>query len=245
MTHSIILPTIYGQIIVNRYDGNQTQYLLRTGKAIDHDEIANTVQLIEPGTDAVDIGTCFGIWTLAFSQRARKVYSFEAQRILYNQLCGTLALNGIENVFTENAVVGAKHDLIDAPKYDYNGYLEFGCVYFCPQTKQGRMAQEVQASTEKVRVVPLDAYNLSNIGLIKIDVEGMELEVLNGARKTIQDNRPILHIEIFMLDRALLTAYMDEMNYGSFDNTENMIAFPNERYSVELLEDGKRKMSKK
>ena len=35
-----------------------------------------------------------------------------------------------------------------------------------------------------------------NIGFIKIDVEGHELEVINGARKLIKENKPILLIEI-------------------------------------------------
>jgi FkbM family methyltransferase len=238
MTHSVVLPTIYGQMIVNRYDGNQTQHLLRTGRAIDHDEIMSVAQLIDPGMDAVDIGTCFGAWTLAFSQRARKVYSFEPQRLIYNQLCGSLALNGIENVRTYNVAVGAETAILNVPKYNYNDYLEFGCVYFCPKTKQGRMAQEVQPSEETVYQVPLDIFKLENIGLMKIDTEGMELEVLAGAKETIERNRPILHLEIFMLDRAKLDEYLKNWNYISFDNSGDMLAAPREKFALSKNEAG-------
>ena len=47
----------------------------------------------------------------------------------------------------------------------------------------------------KVDCRTIDSFNFSNVGLIKIDVEGAEKEVLMGARNTIIDNRPNLIIE--------------------------------------------------
>ncbi|MEI9988010.1 MAG: FkbM family methyltransferase [Aliidongia sp.] len=47
----------------------------------------------------------------------------------------------------------------------------------------------------EVRVSPIDALDLSDIGVIKIDVEGHEFDVLNGARRTIIARKPIVIIE--------------------------------------------------
>lgn len=236
MSYTIILPTVYGNMLVNRFDGNQTTQLLTTGHAIDFPEIDIVKQFIEPGTNAVDIGTCFGCWTLAFSKKAAKVYSFEAQRIVYNQLCGSLALNAIENVFAYNVAVGSKSGILDVPKYSYYAPLEFGCVYFCPRTVQGEMKQEVQPSTETVNLVTLDSYNLTNVSVIKIDVEGMEVDVLEGAKKTIETNRPVLCVEMFMVAREIFET-LSAQNYIFLDNQSNTIALPAEKFAIETAED--------
>jgi len=47
-----------------------------------------------------------------------------------------------------------------------------------------------------IQALPLDSFDLKDVELIKIDVEGYELEVLKGAEKTINNNRPIIIIEV-------------------------------------------------
>ena len=47
-----------------------------------------------------------------------------------------------------------------------------------------------------VQLTTLDAYAIEGVDLIKIDVEGCELEVLEGARRTITASRPVLIVEI-------------------------------------------------
>ena len=44
----------------------------------------------------------------------------------------------------------------------------------------------------------LDSYDFSNVTFIKIDVEGLELEVLKGAEKTIEQNHPDVMVEIHL-----------------------------------------------
>lgn len=50
--------------------------------------------------------------------------------------------------------------------------------------------------TLRVPIRTLDSYNLSNVGFIKIDVEGHEMDVLHGAEATLRRNRPNLLIEV-------------------------------------------------
>jgi hypothetical protein len=54
---SVIVPTAYGQMIVNRNDINQTNPLFKTGLAIDHDEISmlgEVLRLCEPDPVFID-----------------------------------------------------------------------------------------------------------------------------------------------------------------------------------------------
>jgi len=60
--------------------------------------------------------------------------------------------------------------------------------------------------------IPLDLINIANISMIKIDVENHELHVLEGARKTIVRNKPIIFIE------NLYHGHPEVCPVGKFDN---------------------------
>jgi FkbM family methyltransferase len=70
-----------------------------------------------------------------------------------------------------------------------------------------------------VQTKPLDDFNFSNVKIIKIDVEGHELEVLSGASLTIMKNRPILLIEV--VNNPLVFAALKAIDYDVywFDRT--------------------------
>lgn len=61
-------------------------------------------------------------------------------------------------------------------------------------------------SYDSVPIRTLDSHNLSNVSLIKIDVEGMEAEVLRGAADTINHFHPILYIEAIDIESSRLNA---------------------------------------
>lgn len=239
MTYTIQLPTEYGTMLVNRHDINQTQHLLQTGRAIDHKDIENVLNFVEPGSTVIDAGACFGAWTLAFARKAAKVYSFEAQRLLFQQVCGSLALNGIENVFAHNVALGASSGYsIAVPKYDYNKTLQFGCVYLCKRDKHGEMTQEIPSSAERVRCAMIDDYALSNISVIKIDVEGMEGEVLRGAGHAINLHRPVLFVETLLVGQPLVESYFEGMDYSFVNTGMDVLCIPNEKYALSQTAEG-------
>ena len=64
------------------------------------------------------------------------------------------------------------------------------------------------------KLVALDEYlkECSKIDLIKIDVEGMEVDVLNGALKTIEKNKPVIVIESFN-HKEEIDKIFNELNY--------------------------------
>lgn len=72
---------------------------------------------------------------------------------------------------------------------------------------------------DKVEVRSLDSYKLKDITMMKIDVEGVEEKVLEGSRKTIERNRPIIFVENLgwgwpdLFDRDRLNAFFGEIGY--------------------------------
>jgi hypothetical protein len=84
----------------------------------------------------------------------------------------------------------------------------------------------------------LDYFEFEDISFIKIDVEGFELEVLEGSIKTINENRPIINLEYHKeADANLLFKFIDNINYtiiyldydGQFipDRCNQLLLIPN------------------
>ncbi|MDD9876627.1 MAG: FkbM family methyltransferase [Magnetovibrio sp.] len=110
---------------------------------------------------------------------------------MHQILCANVALNGLENVRARHAALGAEPGQIIVPGIDYEkggnyGGLELG------KYEQG----------ERVAVETIDALNLKACHFIKIDVEGMENEVLDGAADTLARHQPVLYVENDRRERA-------------------------------------------
>jgi FkbM family methyltransferase len=123
------------------------------------------------------------------------VYAFEPQRIVFQTLCANMALNSVVNVHCRPEALGESPRTIMVPPIDYSSENNFGGM-----TLGGRAG-------EAVAVVTLDSLNLPRCDFLKIDVEGMELNVLKGAARTIETLRPILYVEN---DRGELSAPLIE-----------------------------------
>lgn len=63
----------------------------------------------------------------------------------------------------------------------------------------------------KIPMITIDSLNLSECDVIQLDVEGFELDVLQGAQETIRKHRPLIQLERF--DRDVNVAYMDSIGY--------------------------------
>jgi hypothetical protein len=60
--------------------------------------------------------------------------------------------------------------------------------------------------------------------MIKLDIQGMELEALEGARHTIERSRPIMLVESIKAGRERLRAFLDERGYKVVDAGLNLLA---------------------
>ncbi len=232
VSYTIVLPSVYGQVMVNRFDTNQTNALIKTASAIDTHEIAVMAQLasqLPQGSTIVDMGANFGLYTLAMAKacflRGCTLHAFEAQRVIAYMVCGTLALNAVENAIVHHLAVGATEGEIDIPKFDYRQISSYGSVEFGKEQKEF-IGQPRQASSEKVRQVSLDCMSLSNVRLMKIDIEGMEEAALEGAKVTIERDRPLCLVEWIKSDKAALVTYFKQRNYTVLDWGMNILCLP-------------------
>jgi FkbM family methyltransferase len=167
------------------------------------------------GTNVVDIGANNGQITIEFANLvgdSGKIYSFEPQRIIFQQLCGNVFVNGLDNVYAYNVALGDEEGLtrIERPDYFSNQRVNFGDVHV--GTEKGEDIVEIRK---------LDSYNFENISIIKIDVQGLEKRVILGAKETINKNRPIIYIEveeeqlnIYGDTQETLLSVLQELNYS-------------------------------
>jgi FkbM family methyltransferase len=168
-------------------------------------------QCLGPGDVALDIGANLGAHTLPLARLVGPtgaVFAFEPQRILFQILCGNVALNEIPNVHVLPVALGRAPGRAKVPALDYRGASNFGGVSLGA------------AHGEDVPVVPLDQLEVSKAKLIKIDVEGMELDVLAGAKATLARCRPILYVENDRADKAeALVARLQDDGYRMWWHT--------------------------
>lgn len=70
----------------------------------------------------------------------------------------------------------------------------------------------------------VDALDLPRVDLMKIDVEGMETEVLAGAAQTVARHLPVLQIEILKTDHDAVRAVLEPLGYRFYYSGINMLA---------------------
>jgi FkbM family methyltransferase len=144
-------------------------------------------QLVEPGDTVVEIGANLGALTVPLARFVGddgRVIACEPQRIVFQQLCANLALNGLSNVDARQVAVSDCSGTILVPRLDYTAVANYGGVPL-GQWEAG----------ETVPVVTVDCWELPRLHLLKVDVEGMECEVLRGAMLTIERCRPLIYVE--------------------------------------------------
>jgi FkbM family methyltransferase len=112
------------------------------------------------------------------------VIAFEPQRAMFYLLCANLALNEQFQVRAYRAAAGSAVGAIKVPRIDHRADANFGGV-----------SLHASGPGEDVPLIVVDGFPLASLRLLKIDVEGMEAEVLLGARQTIARHRPILYVE--------------------------------------------------
>lgn len=141
-------------------------------------------QYARPGSTVLDIGAHIGTHTLTLAQAVGpegQVLAFEPQPKLFRELFLNMAMNGLHNISFYWAGAG-----------DREGSIELGPLNATNEGGSGLGGGTGQI----VQLITIDSLQLSNVSMIKIDVEGMEEQVLDGARETILANRPIIIIEI-------------------------------------------------
>lgn len=193
-----------------------SNYIINTG-IYEYNLINWCKQFLDKDKIFLDIGAHMGTYSIILSDYCKHVYSFEAQKNTYYNLCGGIALNNKNNITAIHTALGNKED---------NGTI----MYLSQTSDDGgtsTMDMDVVNNTNsdilnkyKVKVTSLDSYNLNNIGFIKIDVEGWEINVLKGAEKTlIRNSYPQIIFEVwddewYINKKNKLLEYLDDFGYN-------------------------------
>jgi FkbM family methyltransferase len=153
-------------------------------------EVALFRELVGPGQTVLDVGANIGAHSVALATLVGptgRVLAFEPQHALFYCLCGNVALNALSQVRCQQSAVGDAAGTIPVPEVDYSRENNFGGI---------SLANDFRGvPTYLVPVVRIDDLKLAACHLIKIDVEGMERQVLQGAAETIRRCQPLLYVE--------------------------------------------------
>jgi len=157
----------------------------------------------------VEVGANIGAHTLFFARHVGPtgaVLAFEPQRIVFQTLCANLALNSVTNVDCRHQAVGAVGGEVVVPEVDYRREQNFG-----------GLALGSYQEGERVRLVTIDGLNLGRCHLLKIDVEGMEQAVLEGATATLSRLKPVLYVENDRREKSAdLIRFLDAQGYAMY-----------------------------
>jgi FkbM family methyltransferase len=198
----------YGQMVYNVHD----QYVgrsLELYSEFSEGEVAIFRQIVQPGQIVLDIGANIGCHTVFFARQVGlggAVMAFEPQRCVFQMLCANMAINSIPNAWCMHAAVGTQPGQILVPMLDFHR-----------ENNVGGLGLGDFSFGESVQVLTLDGLNLGAVHFIKVDVEGMEEQVLRGAVQTLERFKPVLYVENDRQEKSVsLIRFIDSQGYAMF-----------------------------
>jgi FkbM family methyltransferase len=158
-------------------------------------EMYAMAKLIEHGMCVVDVGANAGVFTLMASKLVGSegsVHAFEPSPRDRDRLLANISANAISNVKVNAAALGRGPGkaVLSVSAADHPGHNTVGGFAY---------SDDVRAYSVEVEVTSLDdfaqANQLTRLDLLKIDVEGSETAVLQGARESLRKFRPVIVAE--------------------------------------------------
>jgi len=166
--------------------------------------IAKEVLRDIPSPTVLDVGCNLGAFSIPIGEHllvtGGSVHSFDAQRAVFYQACGACALNGLDNIFMHNLAVGDKQGQIDVPLLDLTATNSVGGLSLDKEYNRLRSNDfTFKTGVESVPMITLDTFltpaQCDRLVLMKVDVEGFELEVFLGASQLLLSQHPTLIFE--------------------------------------------------
>ena len=153
-------------------------------------QLALKILLDKPDGLVLDIGANLGTFCVPLAQKipALKFHAFEPQRIIYYQLCANTIINSLGNVYTYEAGLSNQEADIELEVPDYTAETNIGAFSIDKEVRENEYECKTSGGKEKIILMTLDSIGFENVRLIKIDVEGHELEVIKGGIETIKAN---------------------------------------------------------
>ena len=146
---------------------------------------------LKPGMTVVDAGANVGLHTLFFAKRVGpegRVYAFEPGQSAFVRLQSHVERNKLANVRCFHCALGAAEGVVALAENCQDNSRNFVVE-----------SSSKPIGTKNIALRPLDQVlkeeSVGRVDFLKIDVEGAELEVLRGARQTLQNKKPVVLFE--------------------------------------------------
>ena len=241
----VLAASDHGTMIVNRLDyhmvdersGIGVGFQILEGASFDPQEVDTALSLLGlrrkyfgDGVVALDCGANIGVHTVEWANHMHgwgEVIAVEAQERLFYALAGNIAINNCFNARALHAAVAAKAGMMRVPTPDYLKAGSFGSLELRRREDTEFIGQPIDYSEEKssvIRTVTIDSFELARIDMIKIDVEGMEIEAIEGGEASLTRTRPILIVESIKTDKTKLRAALERLDYRLFEMGLNLCA---------------------
>jgi len=168
-------------------------------------ELKDTLKFTK-GMNFLDVGAHIGKYTLRAAAKIGnqgKVIAIEPDRNNFALLVRNIELNKLHNCIPLNLAA-----------YSTDGEVN---LFLGPSSAEHSITEDSKKGSYKVKAKALDnvlnEIRIEKVDLIKIDVEGAELEVLKGLRKTLKKDNPTLVIELLKTDRNKIINYLADLGY--------------------------------
>jgi len=241
----VLASSNHGTMIVNRNDyhmigpdrGFGVGHQILSTASFDQSEVDLALILLRlrqyhwgDGVFGLDCGANIGVHTIEWAKAMTgwgEVLAFEAQERVFYALAGNIAINNCLNASARHAAVGATCGTLNIPEPDYLVPSSFGSLELRQRENNEFIGQKIDYSDallKPVDMVSIDSLKLRRVDLIKIDVEGMEMEVLDGAVATVARCRPVLLVEVIKSDRTALETALAGAGYATMNFGLNLLA---------------------
>tara|TARA_Y100000588_G_C14103688_1_gene859959 strand:+ start:245 stop:1087 length:843 start_codon:yes stop_codon:yes gene_type:complete len=178
-------------------------------------------KFIGNGDVVFDIGANIGAFTIPFAKKVGddgKIYSFEPQSFIYDLLCRNIKENNLKNIRNFNNGLGESRQKIKLDKIDYSSVGNFGGVGLKDDYDNTATAKILKNEKKQiVEIIKLDDFlNIKKCDFVKMDVEMMEIDVLEGGKRFIEKYRPVMWLENHIIYPNQINDYLSKLNYDVF-----------------------------
>ena len=203
----VLSPSRHGVMLVNSNDVYMGMAYLKYGECCQI-ETDFLLSLLQSSGLVVEVGSNMGVHTipvaLELQRQGRRMIAFEPQPVIFQQLCANLALNALMNVVALPYACGAEAGSVSFSVPNYRELGNFGAT----EMVSSSLSLQNSSAMHHVACFTLDSFIAQDdVALIKVDVEGFELAVLQGALVTIERSHPLLYVEN---DRAASSSQLIE-----------------------------------
>ena len=195
-----IIETPFGNFLIDEYD--------MIGSCIKHSKVWEYhlyeiySQIINKESYCIDAGANLGFHSIQFGRLGKKVYSFEPQRYIFNQLSANILFNGLDNTIDAHRVgLGDKeenqqlwnieHEWLNGGGHNWGGR---GIIQNILSEKNRATKNEIREE-DIIRIITLDSLNIPKCDFMKIDIQGYEYNMFVGAKELLNQFKPIIFLE--------------------------------------------------